>query len=54
MMDLKLKDLNLSPKELRHITNILLRKEILQTIKASRMMNYYVLLKIQTINNKKE
>ena len=31
----------------------MLRKEILQTIKASLIMNYYVLLKIKTINNKK-
>ena len=52
MMDLKLKDLNLSPKELRHIPKYLAKKKILQTIKASRIVNYYVLLKIKTINKK--
>ena len=55
MMDLKLKDLNLSPKELRHITKYLAKKRnIADYIKASLMMNYYVLLKIKTINNEKE
>ena len=62
MMNLKLKDLNLSPKDLRHITKYLAKKkniadyddESLMMIKASLMMNYYILLKIKMINNNKE
>ena len=53
-MHLKLKDLNLSPKPLGHITKDLAKKEILPTIKARPMMNYYFLLKIKIISNKKE
>ena len=53
MMDLKLKDLNFSPKGLKHITKYLAKKRNIAVYK-SLMMNYYVLLKIKTINNKKE
>ena len=53
-MDLKLKDLNLSPKELRHITKYLAKKRNIADYKANLMMNYSFLLKVKIINNKKE
>ena len=52
-MDLKLKDLNLSPKDLRHITKYFAKKRNIAGYKSKS--NDELLLSIKNIiNNKKE
>ena len=51
-MDLKLKDLNLSPKELRHITKYLAKKRNIAAYKNKP--NYELLLSIKNKDNKRQ
>ena len=54
MMDLKLKNLNLSPKELRHIAKYLATKRNIADYKSKSNDELLRSIKIKTINNKKE